>query len=439
MPSLRRSLLLLLSLAAVSLPAFGGEIGPFTGPEADAEAARLYERGNAFVNNVTEGLYSYAYIQFHWKRASANLDRIARAYPSSPTAAQLQAGQTDGQIDIVAVGGQRGLQHPFRQGEAFARHLRDGGGRLFDHRLRLARRGGRAAVRRAAVGQRVEALRQRIADRRRHPRLQGGGIAVGRDRNLRAPHHFLRRRPRQARLHVPAVGAFEQVGADQIVRLRYARLRRHDADVFDLRQPAGQAHADRLGHGRRGGVGVCGRDRHDRHGRFARPARRAETVQDDGGRDDEAEDRRGQRRHRHGTAPETGGRRRCLRWRWHGRWRRYFRRDPGGRVLRRDLDGEQVATAGHAPDQFAPFVAQRGANLTDALEQAVVADMDVRPDGVHQLLLGDHPSGIGGQKAEHLQGLGPQPQRLSGGRAQFGARLVQLEPRKAPHRPRIVP
>ena len=93
MPSLRRSLLLLLSLAAVSLPAFGGEIGPFTGPEADAEAARLYERGNAFVNNVTEGLYSYAYIQFHWKRASANLDRIARAYPSSPTAAQLQAGQ----------------------------------------------------------------------------------------------------------------------------------------------------------------------------------------------------------------------------------------------------------------------------------------------------------------------------------------------------------
>ena len=87
MPSLRRSLLLLLSLAAVSLPAFGGEIGPFTGPEADAEAARLYERGNAFVNNVTEGLYSYAYIQFHWKRASANLDRIARAYPSSPTAA----------------------------------------------------------------------------------------------------------------------------------------------------------------------------------------------------------------------------------------------------------------------------------------------------------------------------------------------------------------
>lgn len=80
----------LLSLAA--LTAFAGEVGPFTGPEADAEAARLYERANSFVRNVGEGPYSYSYIQFHWKRAGANLDRILRAHPSSPTARQLAAG-----------------------------------------------------------------------------------------------------------------------------------------------------------------------------------------------------------------------------------------------------------------------------------------------------------------------------------------------------------
>jgi len=93
MPFLRRLTLLLLSLAALLPSVPGGEIGPFTGPEADAEAARLHERANAYVQNVTEGLYSYAYIQFHWKRAGSNLDRIARAYPSSPTAAELKAGR----------------------------------------------------------------------------------------------------------------------------------------------------------------------------------------------------------------------------------------------------------------------------------------------------------------------------------------------------------
>lgn len=81
----------LFSLAA--LTAFAGEVGPFTGPEADAEAARLYERANSFVRNVTEGPYSYSYIQFHWKRAGANFDRILRAHPSSPTAHKLAAGE----------------------------------------------------------------------------------------------------------------------------------------------------------------------------------------------------------------------------------------------------------------------------------------------------------------------------------------------------------
>lgn len=84
--------LIAFTLPALLAPAYAAEIGPFAGPEADAEAARLYERANDFVNNVVESRYSYAYMQFHWKRASANLDRILRAYPSSPTAAQLRAG-----------------------------------------------------------------------------------------------------------------------------------------------------------------------------------------------------------------------------------------------------------------------------------------------------------------------------------------------------------
>lgn len=75
------------------LAAFAGEIGPFTGPEADAEAARLYERADSYVRNVAEGPYSYSYIQFHWKRAGTNIDRILRAHPGSPTAQKLAAGE----------------------------------------------------------------------------------------------------------------------------------------------------------------------------------------------------------------------------------------------------------------------------------------------------------------------------------------------------------
>jgi hypothetical protein len=90
--SIRRLTSVLLFLGALLPAIFGGEIGPFTGPEADAEAARLYEHANDYVNNVVEGLYSYSYIQFHWKRAGSNIDRILRAYPSSPTAHQIQAG-----------------------------------------------------------------------------------------------------------------------------------------------------------------------------------------------------------------------------------------------------------------------------------------------------------------------------------------------------------
>lgn len=68
-------------------------IGPFRGPEADAEAARLYRNASDFVQNVVEPDYSYAYMQFYWKRAGSNIDRILRAYPSSPAAAQIGRGE----------------------------------------------------------------------------------------------------------------------------------------------------------------------------------------------------------------------------------------------------------------------------------------------------------------------------------------------------------
>ena len=85
------SSLLLVSLATPVVAS--REIGPFTGPEADAEATRLHERGNDFVNNVVEGQYSYAYIQFHWKRAGANIERVLHSYPNSSAAKKIQLNE----------------------------------------------------------------------------------------------------------------------------------------------------------------------------------------------------------------------------------------------------------------------------------------------------------------------------------------------------------
>lgn len=85
------SSLLLVSLATPVVAS--REIGPFTGPEADAEATRLYERANDFINNVAEGKYSYAYIQFHWKRAGANIERVLHSYPSSSAAKKIQLNE----------------------------------------------------------------------------------------------------------------------------------------------------------------------------------------------------------------------------------------------------------------------------------------------------------------------------------------------------------
>ncbi|HEY1793763.1 MAG TPA: hypothetical protein VGG34_12660 [Opitutaceae bacterium] len=58
----------------------------------NAEAVRLYSEAEAYVSNMSEGEYSYDYLQFYWKRAQSNVDRIRRVYPTSPTARALDRG-----------------------------------------------------------------------------------------------------------------------------------------------------------------------------------------------------------------------------------------------------------------------------------------------------------------------------------------------------------
>src|SRR5947209_5121080 len=89
---LRPSLLLVVLLSALTTRAespFGDGSSPAAG---QAEAERLYERANDFVANISENDFSYSYLQFYWKRAQANLDRILRVYPTTPTALGLKNG-----------------------------------------------------------------------------------------------------------------------------------------------------------------------------------------------------------------------------------------------------------------------------------------------------------------------------------------------------------
>lgn len=58
----------------------------------NAEAVRLYSEANAYVSNMAEKDYSYDYLQFYWKRAQGNIDRIRLVYADSPTAASLARG-----------------------------------------------------------------------------------------------------------------------------------------------------------------------------------------------------------------------------------------------------------------------------------------------------------------------------------------------------------
>jgi hypothetical protein len=61
-------------------------------PTDEREASMLYSRANDAVSNISESAYSYAYIQFYWRRAQANIDRILRVYPETETGRKLAAG-----------------------------------------------------------------------------------------------------------------------------------------------------------------------------------------------------------------------------------------------------------------------------------------------------------------------------------------------------------
>ena len=78
--------------------------------------------------------------------------------------------------------------------------------------------------------------------------------------------------------------------------------------------------------------------------------------------------------------------------------------------------------------------AEADAQLADALEQAVLADMDIRPDRAHQLLLAQDPPGIGQEHLQHGERFGPQPHSLAVGPAKFRALLVQFEAAKPQRR-----
>ena len=92
LPRLR---LLSIAVAPLALPALAraANLEGSTPEAGNPEAARLYSEANAYVTNMAEGQYSYSYLQFYWKRAQANIDRIRRVYPDSPTAGKLARGE----------------------------------------------------------------------------------------------------------------------------------------------------------------------------------------------------------------------------------------------------------------------------------------------------------------------------------------------------------
>jgi hypothetical protein len=75
---IRPALLATLALLGTTIPFVAAT------PDDDAEAQRLYDRANDYVNSITEDGYSYSYLQFHWKRSQANIDRILEVYPETP-------------------------------------------------------------------------------------------------------------------------------------------------------------------------------------------------------------------------------------------------------------------------------------------------------------------------------------------------------------------
>jgi hypothetical protein len=93
MPTRICLLSLVLSALVLQGPAKAANLDGSTPEVGNEEAVRLYVEANDFVTNMGERQYSYDYLQFYWKRAQGNIDRIRRVYPDSPTARSLERGE----------------------------------------------------------------------------------------------------------------------------------------------------------------------------------------------------------------------------------------------------------------------------------------------------------------------------------------------------------
>jgi len=92
MPTRIRLLSLLVAALAPSAPLAAANLDGSSSEVGNAEAARLYAEANDYVTTMAEGDYSYAYLQFYWKHAQSNVDRVRRVYPDSPTARAMARG-----------------------------------------------------------------------------------------------------------------------------------------------------------------------------------------------------------------------------------------------------------------------------------------------------------------------------------------------------------
>ncbi|HTU02838.1 MAG TPA: hypothetical protein VMG58_13510 [Candidatus Sulfotelmatobacter sp.] len=84
---------LLVAALAPSAPLVAANPDGSSAEVGNAEAARLYAEANDYVTTMAEGKYSYAYLQFYWKHAQSNVDRVRRVYPDSPTSRAMARGE----------------------------------------------------------------------------------------------------------------------------------------------------------------------------------------------------------------------------------------------------------------------------------------------------------------------------------------------------------
>ena len=78
-------------------------------------------------------------------------------------------------------------------------------------------------------------------------------------------------------------------------------------------------------------------------------------------------------------------------------------------------------------------IAERSSQFADAFEQTVVADMDVRPDRLHQFLLAEDPAGVGDEQRQHREVLRTKLGGFVVGPAQFESLRIQFKAGKTEH------